>query len=369
MSDTVECVVVGAGVVGLAIARSLALSGHEVIVIEAEDSVGTQTSSRNSEVIHAGIYYPQNSLKAIMCVHGKKLLYEYCDDRQISYSRLGKIIVATNTEETDVLKDYVKRAELNNVNDLTWLSAAEVKQLEPSLFFESAVISPSTGIIDSHGLMISLQGDAENNGALIVFNSIVENVKIDDRYLTIKVGGSDPTQLRCKKLINCAGLEAVKLAKRIVGFPAENIPKAYFGKAHYYTLSRRSPFSHLIYPVNKSSTSLGVHVTLDLSGQARFGPDITWIKDINYDFDRSREKMFYESIRKYFPDLRDGELMAGYTGIRPKISGPDEPAADFRIEGPRTHGFTGVINLFGIESPGLTASLAIGEHVTKLVAE
>ena len=266
-----------------------------------------------------------------------------------------------------MLKQFVERASSNGVNDLTWLDQQQIRRMEPALKFHSAVFSPSTGIIDSHGFMLSLQGDAENNGAIFVFRSPFIKGKVNNEGIDVEVGGSEPMSLTCKTLINSAGLHATKIAHTIQGFPRGKIPKPFFGKAHYYTLSRKSPFNHLIYPVNKASTSLGVHVTLDLAGQARFGPDLNWIDDIDYEFDQSRESMFYEAIRKYFPDLKDGELQPGYTGIRPKISGPTQPAADFRIQDHRSHGVEGLVNLFGIESPGLTASLAIAEYVNNLL--
>ncbi len=366
MSQSIDYLVIGAGVVGLAVTKNLAEAGKEVLVIEAEDAIGTQTSSRNSEVIHAGIYYPENSLKARLCVHGKKLLYEYCKNRQVSHSKIGKIIVATNAEESAVLKKFLNQGVSNGVNDLRFLEDYEVRKMEPALHFESAIFSPSTGIIDSHNLMISFQGDAENKGAMFAFRSPFVAGEIMKEGILIKVGGEDPISILCANVINCAGLKSPNVAMNIRGFPAEFIPKPYYGKAHYYTLSGKNPFNHLIYPVNTSSTSLGVHVTLDLAGQARFGPDITWIPDIDYDFDSSRESMFYEAIRKYFPQLKDGDLQPGYTGIRPKISGPNKPAADFCIQDVKSHGVRGLINLFGIESPGLTASLAIGEYVKNL---
>ncbi len=366
MSQSIDCLVIGAGVVGLAIAKNLAESGKEVFVIESEDTIGTQTSSRNSEVIHAGIYYPKNSLKAKLCVEGKKLLYQYCQDRNVPHSRIGKIIVATDLAESAILKDFLKRGLSNGVTDLRFLEETEIREMEPALKFESAIFSPSTGIIDSHNLMLSFQGDAENKGAIFAFRSPFLSGEVTRNGLLINIGGDDPVSILCTTVINCAGLKSPNVAMNIKGCPNELIPRPYYGKAHYYTLSSKNPFKHLIYPVNTSSTSLGVHVTLDLAGQARFGPDITWIPNLDYDFDNSRESMFYEAIRKYFPQLKNGDLQPGYTGIRPKISGPDSPAADFCIQSADDHGVRGLINLYGIESPGLTASLAIAEHVTKL---
>ncbi|MAW32985.1 MAG: FAD-dependent oxidoreductase [Proteobacteria bacterium] len=368
MAESIDCLVIGAGVIGLAVTRKLAMAGREVLLLEEQPTIGTETSSRNSEVIHAGIYYPPKSLKAKLCVQGKEMLYKYCKDRNIPHSKIGKIIVANSSDEENLLKNYVDRAAENGVRDLVWLQDKQIRQMEPALEFNSAVFSPSTGIIDSHSLMLSFQGDAENHGALMAFNSPLITGHVKQNGFNVDIGGTEPMELHCNHLINCAGLKATLIAQKIHGVPSNKIPTAFFGKAHYYTLSRKSPFNHLIYPVNKSTTSLGVHVTLDLAGQARFGPDLTWISGVDYEFDNSREPMFYEAIRKYFPDLRDGELQPGYTGVRPKISGPNAPAADFEIQDSRHHGVPGLINLFGIESPGLTASLAIGDFVKNMIA-
>ncbi len=366
MSEKIDCAVIGAGVVGLAIARELALAGREVIILEAEEAIGTHTSSRNSEVIHAGIYYPKNSLKARFCVEGKHLLYDYCREREIPHRQTGKVIIATDESERTAVGSYIDKATANGVKDLRWLSAQELSTMEPALRGVAGVFSPSTGIIDSHALMLRLQGDAENAGAMIVYKSPIQSGRVTDYGIELEVGGAEPMSILCQTVINSAGLRAPDVARSISGLSAEDIPPAYFAKAHYYTLSGKSPFNHLVYPVAHTAF-LGVHVTLDLGGQARFGPDLDWVDGIDYAFDSSREPLFYEAIRRYWPDLQDGQLQPGYTGIRPKISGPTEPAADFRIDGPADHGVPGLVNLFGIESPGLTSCLAIAKHVRALV--
>jgi L-2-hydroxyglutarate oxidase LhgO len=358
--------VIGAGVVGLAVARALVLAGREVIVLEAEDAIGTHTSSRNSEVIHAGIYYPQGSLKARLCVAGKQLLYDYCRERAVPQANIGKIIVAKDDTERNAVGSYIEKASANGVTDLRWLSASELAEMEPAVDCVAGVLSPSTGIIDSHALMLALQGDAENAGAIVVFKSPLTSGNVTADGIVLNVGGAEPMSINCNTVVNCAGLRAPQVAAAIAGIPPRTIPTAYFAKAHYYTLSGKSPFRHLVYPVAHTAF-LGVHVTVDLGGQARFGPDIEWIDEVDYDFDQSREPLFYEAIRRYWPDLLDGQLQPGYTGIRPKISGPNEAAADFRIDGPADHGVPGLVNLFGIESPGLTSCLAIGDHVRRIL--
>ena len=360
--EQVDCVVIGAGVVGLAIARALAMAGREVIVLEAAETIGTHTSSRNSEVIHAGLYYPKGSLKAKFCVEGKELLYRFCAERGVPHQRIGKVVVAADESEVGAVKSYVAKAEGNGVTDLRWLSATELRALEPAVVCVAGFLSPSTGIIDSHAFMLALQGDAENHGASIAFLSPVESGEIRDGGIVLDVGGAEPMSLMARSVINSAGLYAQNVARSLRGLPRETIPPQYFAKAHYYTLSGHSPFHRLVYPV-ATHAFLGVHVTLDLGGQARFGPDVCWVDGVDYTFDDSREPLFYEAVRHYYPQLKDGALQPGYTGIRPKISGPDEPAADFMIQGPREHGVGGLVNLYGIESPGLTASLPIAERV------
>jgi L-2-hydroxyglutarate oxidase LhgO len=358
--------VIGAGVVGLAIARELAIGGREVIVLEAAEGIGTHTSSRNSEVIHAGIYYPEGSLKARLCVGGKHKLYAYCAEHGVPHERLGKLVVASEDSEVAALHSYVQKAEANGVTDLKWLSLQELHELEPAVRCVAGFLSPSTGIIDSHALMLALQGDAENHGASIVFHSPVESGEVRGGTIVLDVGGAEPMALACRAVVNSAGLFAQNVAGSIRGVPAESIPPQYFAKAHYYTLSGRSPFRRLVYPV-ATQAFLGVHVTLDLGGQARFGPDVCWVDGVDYSFDHTREPLFYEAIRRYYPGLKDGALQPGYTGIRPKISGPNEPAADFMIQGPKDHGVPGWVSLYGIESPGLTACLAIAEQVRYLL--
>lgn len=366
MTERIDCAVIGAGVVGLAIARELALAGREVIVVEAEDAIGTHTSSRNSEVIHAGLYYPAGSLKARLCVSGKQLLYAYCAERGVPHRNTGKIVVAATIEEIPKLQDYVAKAGANGVADLRWLSRAELRELEPEVACVAGFLSPSTGIIDSHALMLAYQGDAENHGATIVFKSPLRGGEVTGEGITLEVGGAEPMTIACNIVVNAAGLFAQNVSRSIRGVPVASIPPQYYAKAHYYTLAGRPPFKRLVYPV-ATSAHLGVHVTIDLAGQVRFGPDVSWVDGVDYIFDASREPLFYEAIRKYYPGLKDGQLQPGYTGIRPKISGPNEPAADFLIQGPKEHGVAGLVNLYGIESPGLTASMAIAQHVRELL--
>jgi len=358
----IQCIVIGAGVVGLAIARELSMAGIEVLVADQADDIGTGTSSRNSEVIHAGLYYPAGSLKAKLCVQGKHLLYDYCNAKGVPHARLGKLIVATNETEKNTLEGIVKKAQANGVNDLQVLSAREAQSLEPALSCTAALLSPSTGIIDSQALMLTYQGEAQAAGAQFVFHSPLEGARVIDGGFQVKFGGSDPIELSCKWLVNAAGLSAPKLARQIHGLDQAHVPQAYFCKGSYFTLQGRAPFSRLIYPVPQAA-GLGVHLTLDLGGQAKFGPDTEWIDTENYDIDPSRGDSFYAAVRRYWPDLKDGALQPGYTGIRPKISGPDEPSADFVLSGPMAHGVPGLMNLFGIESPGITSSLAIAQVV------
>jgi len=361
MTTDIDCVVVGAGVVGLAIARALAESGREVLVAEATEAIGTGTSSRNSEVIHAGIYYPAGSLKAELCVTGKKMLYDYCAARAIPHRRLGKLIVATDPAQAAQLDAIAKRAGANGVDDLELISGSEAMRLEPALYCAAALVSPSTGIVDSHALMLALQGDAENAGAQCVFHTPLEGGQVrPEGGFDLRFGGDEAMTLSCNVLINAAGIHAPTLARRIEGVPANTIPNEYLCKGSYFTLAGRAPFSRLIYPVPQHA-GLGVHLTLDMGGQAKFGPDTEWVQTEDYTIDPQRADVFYDAVRSYWPGLADGALSPGYTGIRPKISAPHEPAADFVIAGPRQHGVAGLVNLFGIESPGLTACLAIAQ--------
>ncbi len=363
--EQVDTVVVGAGVVGLAVARALALSGREVLVLEAAEAIGTQTSSRNSEVIHAGIYYPQGSLKARLCVQGKQMLYAYCAERGIGHRRCGKLIVATAPAQVAELQGIIQKAAANGVNDLVLLTREQALALEPALDCVAAIHSPSTGIVDSHGLMLALQGDLENAGGMVAFNSPLARARVTPAGIELEA--LDGTQLRARTVVNAAGLQAPTLARRFEGLDPTHIPGEYYAKGNYFTLAGRSPFSRLIYPVPEAA-GLGVHLTIDLGGQAKFGPDVQWV-DAHDDLvvDPARGDAFYAEVRKYWPALADGALQAGYAGIRPKISGPGAAAADFQIEGPATHGVPGLVNLFGIESPGLTSSLAIASKVVELL--
>ena len=365
--ESVDCVVVGAGVVGLAVARALALAGREVIVVEAAEGIGTETSSRNSEVIHAGIYYPKGSLMARTCVAGRRLLYAYCAAHGVPHRNCGKLIVATNDAESDKLAEIKGRAEANGVEGMRLLDAREAMTMEPNLLCTAALLSPSTGIVDSHAYMLALQGDAEGGGAMFAFHSPVSRARAIDGGLEIEVGGTEPMNLRCRLLVNSAGLHAPALAKKIAGMPSDRVPTAYYAKGNYFTLTGRSPFSHLIYPVPVPG-GLGVHITVDMGGQAKFGPDVEWIDGIDYTVDPHRADKFYAAVRRYWPALKDGALQPGYAGIRPKIVPPGAPGQDFTVQGPAEHGVPGLINLFGIESPGLTASLALAERVRDLAS-
>ena len=365
--ESVDCIVVGAGVVGLAVARALALAGREVVILDAAEGIGTETSSRNSEVIHAGIYYPAGSFMARFCVAGRKALYAYCAAKGVPHANCGKLIVATNAEEDAMLAGIKRRAEVNGVEGMRVLTAAEAIAMEPNLSCTSALLSPATGIVDSHAFMLALQGDAENAGAVPVFFSPVTGGRVVQGGVEIEVGGAEPMTVRCRLLVNSAGLHAPGLASRIVGMPRDRIPTAYYAKGNYFTLSGRSPFSRLIYPVPVPG-GLGVHLTIDLGGQARFGPDVQWIDAIDYTVDPTRADSFYAAVRKYWPALMDHALQPGYAGIRPKIVPRGASAQDFVVQGPQTHGVSGLINLFGIESPGLTASLALAEYVLEVAA-
>jgi L-2-hydroxyglutarate oxidase LhgO len=364
--DEVEVAVIGAGVVGLAVARALALQGREVVILEAESAFGTGTSARNSEVIHAGIYYPRGSLKARLCVAGRSLLYEYCERRGIPHQRCGKLIVATSEPQIAELARIRAAAAANGV-ELETLSAEQARQLEPEVAAVGALHSPLTGIIDSHAYMLALLGDAEAHGAMLACGSRVKCTELHSGGIEVHLEESE-TPLRVRLLVNCAGLNAPEMARSLAGFPATHVPRAWLAKGNYFTLSGRSPFRQLVYPVPEPG-GLGIHLTLDMAGRARFGPDVQWIETLDYNVDAARAERFYPAIRTYWPGLQEGSLQPAYAGVRPKISGPGEPAADFRIDGPGTHGVPGVIHLFGIESPGLTASLAIADQVAALAKE
>jgi L-2-hydroxyglutarate oxidase LhgO len=365
--ERVDAIVIGAGVVGLAVARALALAGREVIVLEAAEGIGTETSSRNSEVIHAGIYYPPGSLKARLCVAGNHALYRFCAEHGVPHRRCGKLLVATDERQLPKLAAIKQQADASGVTDLAPLTAAEARALEPELRCVAAYLSPSTGVIDSHAFMLALQGDAQAHGAMTAFRSPVTGGAVRDDGIALEVGGATPTTVIARSVVNCGGLHAQKLAAALAGFPPAHVPPTYYAKGNYYSLSGRSPFSRLVYPM-PNEAGLGVHITIDLAGQARFGPDVEWIDRIDYDVDPRRAAGFYAAIREYWPGLKDGSLAPGYAGIRPKLVGPGAPAGDFVISGPRDHGVPGLANLFGIESPGLTAALAIGERVRDVLA-
>ena len=365
--DKVNGVVIGAGVVGLAVARALIQAApedaREWLVLEAADAIGTGTSSRNSEVIHAGIYYPQGSLKAQLCVQGRDMLYAYAAERGIGHQRCGKLIVATHASQVPALQAIIQKAHANGVTDLVMLDAATAQAMEPALSCVAAVHSPSTGIVDSHGLMLSFQGDFENGGGIVAVGSAVVGAMCLAEGILLQM--ADGTELLAETVVNASGLTAPWLAKKFQGLDPKHVPQAYFAKGNYFTLSGKSPFSRLIYPVPEAA-GLGVHLTLDLGGQAKFGPDVQWVdRPDDLVVSPAHEQVFYTEVRKYWPALNDGALQAGYAGIRPKISGPHEAAADFCIQGPAVHGVKGLVNLFGIESPGLTSSLAIGQAVVQ----
>ncbi|MCA0047049.1 NAD(P)/FAD-dependent oxidoreductase [Mesorhizobium sp. B283B1A] len=366
--QAIDCVVAGAGVVGLAVARALALSGREVVVIEQADAIGTVTSSRNSEVIHAGLHYAPGSLKARLCVEGRRLLYAHCAEHGVGHERTGKLIVASEPGQMDGLRTIQANARRCGVDDLELLTRGEAESLEPALTCAGALLSPSTGIVDSHALMLSLRGDAEAAGAAFAFLTCVAGATIDADRIRVDTRDADGETfaLEARAFVNAAGLEAQAMAGRIEGLPQSLIPRQWLARGNYFALPGRSPFSRLIYPVPVEG-GLGVHLTHDLGGSARFGPDVEWVDHVDYTVDPGRSAVFYEAIRRYWPDLGDDALQPAYAGIRPKLSGPGQPAADFMIQGPADHGLGRIVNLFGIESPGLTASLAIADHVVALL--
>jgi len=366
MAERIECAVIGAGVVGLAIARRLAMSGREVVVLEAEEAFGTHTSSRNSEVIHAGIYYPTGSLKARLCVAGRRALYQYCAEHDVRHRRIGKVIVACDETELAGLGKYQDQAAINGVEGLRLLTAHELAEIEPEVRCVAGLLSPATGIIDSHGLMLAYLGDAESHGAALALASPVVSGRVESDGVVLEIGGAESMSIQCGMVVNSAGFRAQAVARSIAGIPPQTVPPTHYAIGHYYTLSGTAPFRRLVYPVARQDW-LGVHVTIDLGGQVKFGPDFAWIDRVDYRFDESREAAFYKAIRRYYPGLKDGSLQSGYTGIRPKIHGPNQPAPDFVIQGPRDHGVAGLVNLYGIESPGLTSSLAIADRVAALL--
>jgi L-2-hydroxyglutarate oxidase LhgO len=367
--ESIQTVVVGAGVVGLAVARALAMSGREVIVLEAQDAIGTGTSSRNSEVIHAGIYYPTGSLKAELCVQGNTLLYDYAAKKGFDAKRCGKLIVATHADQSASLFSLYQKAIANGVPGMQLLSKEQALAIEPELSCVQALWSPSSGIVDSHGYMLALQGDLESHGGMVAFNSPLAAARVTNDGIELDCEGDESLTLRAAEVINAAGLYAPLVAQKIQGLAKLKVPQAFYAKGNYYSLAQKAPFTHLVYPIPEAA-GLGVHLTLDLGGQARFGPDVEWLEvdhpdDINYVVDSTRSDSFYAEIRRYWPGLKQGSLRPAYSGVRPKIVGPGANAADFVIDDERQHGVPGLVNLFGIESPGLTAALAIADRVTR----
>ncbi|MDI4664310.1 NAD(P)/FAD-dependent oxidoreductase [Xanthobacter autotrophicus] len=363
--DQVEAIVIGAGVVGLAIARALARAGREVVLIEAAGAIGTGISARNSEVIHAGIYYEPGSLKADLCVKGRDALYAFCASHGIGHSRLGKLIVAASADEVAYLEKLAAHGAANGVGDLVMLDGAGARALEPSLKVHAALFSPSTGIVDSHGLMLALHGDMAAAGGLLALGAPFAGAEPAAGGLKVRTGGDAPLTLGCRLLVNAAGLDAPDLARRIAGMPAQLVPEQTLAKGNYFICGRKVPFSRLIYPVPEPG-GLGTHLTLDLGGQGRFGPDVEWVTRRDYGVDPARKAAMLGSIRRYWPDVREEDLAPGYAGIRPKIPGPGGGPQDFVIQGPAIHGVAGLVNLFGIESPGLTSCLAIADKVLEV---
>jgi L-2-hydroxyglutarate oxidase LhgO len=372
MSDSTDTVVIGAGVVGLAIARELALAGREVIVLEKNAAIGEETSARNSEVIHAGLYYPRNSLKARFCVEGRQRLYAYCEAKQVPHRRCGKLIVASHEQQLAKLESVRSAAAANGVADLTLVSAERVRELEPHVRAVAGLWSPSTGIVDSHAFMLALRGDLETAGGSVATHCRVTAARAEGAELRLACETPDgPFDLGARTVVNAAGLHATRVA-HLLGAPAAQIPRPFFAKGSYFTYAGRSPFTHLVYPLPEDG-GLGVHATLDLAGRVRFGPDVEWLgpdldpDTFNYGVDAARGDAFYAAIRTYWPALPDGGLAPAYSGIRPKISGSGQPAADFSIEASLEGNGARLVQLYGIESPGLTSALAIGAHVAGLL--
>ena len=369
--DQVDCVVIGAGVVGLAVAREMALQGRETILLERENAFGTISSARNSEVIHAGIYYSKDSLKAQLCVEGNRLLYEYCRSHQVATQPYGKLIVASDETQIDDLQAILYKAQNNGVPEIKLISGDDAKVLEPQLQCCAAILSSSTGIVDSHGFMLSLLGGFEDAGGMVAYQSPLLSAKPlgsnGEGGYELEIGGADGMKIQTKLLINCAGMSAPAVAQKIAGLKQEHIPKAYFAKGNYFSLSGKSPFTHLIYPIPEPG-GLGVHLTLDMGGQAKFGPDVEWLEiesegQIDYTVNPKRSEGFYEAVRRYWPELKDGSLQPDYSGVRAKVVPPNAPAGDFCFNTPQDHSLHGLFNLYGFESPGLTSSLAIAKHL------
>lgn len=358
---------IGAGAIGLAVARALALSGIETLILEKEKIIGPGTSSRNSEVIHAGIYYPKDSLKARLCVEGKEMLYDYCRLRHVRHKNCGKVIVAVNDVQKERLKEIVANAKSNGVLDMRELSCGETNALEPEVTAVAGLFSPSTGIIDSHHYMETLLSDVQNAAGGIVFQSPVEKGEIKNGGIILHVGGAEPCRVEARFVVNSAGLYATHFMKSLAGFPARHVPQQYYAKGNYFVLTGKSPFKHLIYPVPEQA-GLGVHATLDMAGQCRFGPDVEWIEGPeDYQVNPARRASFYQAVKNYWPGVREDALEPGYSGIRPKMNPKGMENADFILQDEKTHGIKGLVNLMGIESPGLTSSLAIAERVKGLL--
>ncbi len=365
--DTLDTLIIGAGVIGLACAATLARAGRDVLIVEAEDRFGSATSARNSEVMHAGLYYPTGSLRARLCVRGHALLQHFCDAHGVPHRRCGKLVVAQSDAETERLRQLLAQGHANGVTDLRWLDGPHACALEPALRCQAALLSPSTGILDSHALMLALLAQAENHGATLVLRTPVEGGHVQPAGdWIVRLGGAMPCAVRARHIVNAAGLHACQVA-RVLGVDAAHVPTAFYAQGAYFSLSGRAPFSHLIYPVPGQSSHLGVHLTLDLAGQARFGPSFRWVDQIDYSIDPQDGAHFETAVRQYWPDLPSDRLQPAYAGVRPKISGPGEPTTDFRIDGPDQHGQPGLVNLLGIESPGLTSCLAIAEYVAGLL--
>ena len=364
-----DAAVIGAGAVGLACGYFLALAGKSVVVLERERLIGQGISSRNSEVIHAGLYYPTGSLKAELCVRGRRLLYPFLDAHGVTYDKCGKIVVATSEAEIARVEAVARQAGINGVEGLKLLSAEEVHALEPQAHALMGLLSPETGIFDTHGYMLALEGEIEARGGAVVAPAPFEGAEpLPPGGFRVRTGGEEPAELTVRQLVNAAGLGAQAAAGRIEGYPAGEIPKLHYGKGVYFALHGKAPFHHLVYPP-PTPGALGIHYKRDMGGRAHFGPDLQFVETLDYDVDPGRAAAFYEYVRHFWPGLPDGALSPDYAGIRPKLHGPGEPQPDFRIDGAERHGLAGLISLFGIESPGLTASLGIGETVAALLAE
>jgi L-2-hydroxyglutarate oxidase LhgO len=367
----VDSIVIGAGVVGLAIGRALAMQGREVLVLEQHGLIGSETSSRNSEVIHAGLYYPTGSLRARLCVAGKHMLYRFCEENGVTHKRCGKLLVATKKEEIPKLEDIGATAKRNGVPDLIPLTQAEARKLEPEAQCEAAYLSPSTGVIDSHGYMVALEGHIASRGGQVVLNTRVDGLsrRPDGLFEVTTTSDGQSGVITAHRVINAAGLGATRVGRMLAFKDGYTVPETYPAKGHYYSFAGKSPFQRLIYPMPQGAW-LGLHLTLDVAGKAKFGPDIEWKDEISYHFEHNggqREATFYREVRRYWPGLPDGGLQPDYTGVRPKIYRESEPVADFAIHGAELHGVANFVGLYGIESPGLTSSLAIGEMVAGMV--